>query len=57
MQLVILFGMLIVDVSEVKLYDLNNFSCGMVHQGISRRALRDTTYGPGHSIFVEGDLA
>jgi hypothetical protein len=23
-------------------------SCGMVHQGISRRVLRDTTYDHGH---------
>jgi hypothetical protein len=30
-------------------------SCGMVHQVISRRVLRDAMYKP--SIFVEGDLA
>jgi predicted class III extradiol MEMO1 family dioxygenase len=28
--------------------DLKYFSCGMVHQGISRRVLRDTSYDPGH---------
>jgi hypothetical protein len=34
--------------AHVELYDLKYFSCGVVHQGISRRVLRGTTYDPGH---------
>jgi hypothetical protein len=34
-----------------ELLDLKYFSCGMVHQGISRRVLRGTTYDPGHWTF------
>jgi hypothetical protein len=33
---------------ELHVFDLEYFSCGMVHQGISRRVLRGTTYDPGH---------
>jgi hypothetical protein len=38
--------------------DLKYFSCGVVHQGISRRVLRGAAYDPGHwtFYFVEGDL-